>query len=528
MNVSHISRKIVPQFSSFSANFGNQYVLESFLQQPFIDLTSLSAQIALKKEVYSTESRKALVNVLQKQLGGYCSTAQQENIQLLAQESTFTITTGHQLTLFGGPLYLVYKVLHVVKLCALFNETTNQNKLVPIFWMASEDHDFDEVKHARVFQHKLSWDAQQTGAVGRFELSDFNEIYTEFASLFEGKETAIQSLLQLSLNRNYAAFTQEFISTLFADFGVLVLQPDTLELKNQFRTVIENELFQQPSFEAVNATNKLLLEKGIQPQATVREINLFYLSNGKRKRIIQEGTNYLLDEKRVTQDEISHLLASEIQNFSPNVILRPVYQETILPNLAYIGGGGEMAYWVQLKKVFEAHQTIFPLLQQRNSFLLLDAHTSKKLNKLDWDVTRFFTDKQQLRAAYLAEQPDLQLDFTAIATAFDTLSQAMQEKTKEVDESLNSLATAETVRIKNQLDQFEAKLLKQLKAKHEQQLAAIDFISERFHPANELQERALHWLNFAPTGDFNNLFHSIYQAVDPFENDLIVLDFSAE
>ncbi len=528
MNVSHISRKIVPQFSSFSANFGNQDVLASFLQQPFTDLSALSAQIALKKEVYSAESRKTLVAVLQKQLGGYCSIAQQENIQLLAQKSTFTITTGHQLTLFGGPLYLIYKVLHVVRLCALFNETTTDNKLVPIFWMASEDHDFDEVKHARVFQHKLSWDSQQTGAVGRFDLSDFNEIYTEFVGLFEGKETAIQSLLQLSLTRNYAAFTQEFISTLFADFGVLVLQPDTPELKNQFRTVIENELFHQPSFEAVNATNKLLLEKGMQPQATVREINLFYLSNGKRKRIIQEGTNYLLDEKRVTQDQISHLLATEIENFSPNVILRPVYQETILPNLAYIGGGGEMAYWVQLKKVFEAHQTIFPLLQQRNSFLLLDVNTSKKIKKSGWDVTRFFAEKQQLRAAYLAEQPDLQIDFSAITAAFETLSQAMQDKTKAIDESLGSLASAETARMKNQIDQFEAKLLKQLKTKHEQQLAAIDFISERFLPAKELQERALHWLNFAPAGDFNNLFHAIYQAVDPFQNDLIVLDLSVD
>jgi uncharacterized protein YllA (UPF0747 family) len=183
---------------------------------------------------------------------------------------------------------------------------------------------------------------------------------------------------------------------------------------------------------------------------------------------------------------------------------------------------------VQLKKVFEAHQTIFPLLQQRNSFLLLDANTSKKIKKSGWDVTRFFAEKQQLRAAYLAEQPDLQIDFSAITAAFETLSQAMQDKTKAIDESLSSLASAETARMKNQIDQFEAKLLKQLKTKHEQQLAAIDFISERFLPANELQERALHWLNFAPAGDFNNLFHAIYQAVDPFQNDLIVLDLSVD
>jgi bacillithiol biosynthesis cysteine-adding enzyme BshC len=528
MNVSHISRKIVPQFSSFSANFGNQDVLASFLQQPFTDLSSLSAQIALKKDVYSAESRKTLVAVLQKQLGGYFSTAQQENIQLLAQESTFTITTGHQLTLFGGPLYLIYKVLHVVRLCALFNETTTDNKLVPIFWMASEDHDFDEVKHARVFQHKLTWDSQQTGAVGRFDLSDFNEIYTEFANLFEGKETAIQNLLQLDLSRSYADFNQEFLTKLFSDFGVLVLQPDAPSLKEAFRTVIARELFEQPSFAAVAKTNEALATIGLAPQATAREINLFYLSKGKRKRIVREDDLFRIDDRLLSHEELEQLLAEEIANFSPNVILRPVYQETILPNLAYIGGGGEMAYWVQLKKVFEAHQTIFPLLQQRNSLLLLDANTAKKVNKTNWEVARFFTDKQTLIKEYLAEQPDMQLDFSNLSAAFASLEQIMRDKTKEVDEALSSFANAESVRIKNQLTQFEAKLIKQQKAKHEQQLAALEHVSERFLPANELQERALHWLNFAPAGDFNNLFQAICQAVDPFQNDLIVLDLSVD
>ncbi|MFA9210624.1 MAG: bacillithiol biosynthesis cysteine-adding enzyme BshC [Moraxellaceae bacterium] len=528
MKVSHIPRKLIPQFSSFSTNFGKQDYLEQFLQQPFSDITCLNKQIMLKKEQVTAESRNVLVDTLQQQIGHFCSPKQQENIDLLAHETTFTITTGHQLTLFGGPLYLVYKVLHVVRLCELHNQSTTSTKIVPVFWMASEDHDFEEVRHARVFQHKLSWESEQSGAVGRFELNDFSQIYHEFAALFEGKETAIQDLLQLDLSRSYADFNQEFLTKLFSDFGVLVLQPDAPSLKEAFRTVIARELFEQPSFAAVSKTNEALATIGLAPQATAREINLFYLSKGKRKRIVREDDLFRINDRLISREELEQLLAEEIANFSPNVILRPVYQETILPNLAYIGGGGEMAYWVQLKQVFEAHNTLFPLIQQRNSLLLLDANTAKKVNKTNWEVARFFTDKQTLIKEYLAEQPDMQLDFSNLSAAFASLEQIMQDKTKEVDEALSSFANAESVRIKNQLTQFEAKLIKQQKAKHEQQLAALEHVSERFLPANELQERALHWLNFAPTGDYHSLFASIYAAIDPFQNDLIVLDLSVD
>jgi uncharacterized protein YllA (UPF0747 family) len=108
---------------------------------------------------------------------------------------------------------------------------------------------------------------------------------------------------------------------------------------------------------------------------------LFYLSKGKRKRIVREDDLFRINDRLISREELEQLLAEEIANFSPNVILRPVYQETILPNLAYIGGGGEMAYWVQLKQVFDAHNTLFPLIQQRNSLLLLDANTAKKSTK---------------------------------------------------------------------------------------------------------------------------------------------------
>lgn len=528
MKISHIPRKLIPQFTSFSNNFGKQAFLEQFLQQPFSDITCLNQQIALKKEQYSVDKRKVLVDTFQQQIGRFCSLKQQENIDLLAQETTFTITTGHQLTLFGGPLYLIYKVLHVVRLCDLHNQATDSTKLVPVFWMASEDHDFEEVRHARVFQHKLTWESEQSGAVGRFQLNDFSQVYQEFAALFEGKETAIQSLLQLDVNRTYADFTQEFLTKLFSDFGVLVLQPDTPLLKQEFRQVIERELFEQPSFGAVSKTNEALATIGLAPQATAREINLFYLSNGKRKRIVREDTLFRIDDRLISQVEMEQLLAIEIQNFSPNVILRPVYQETILPNLAYVGGGGEMAYWVQLKQVFEAHNTLFPLIQQRNSLLLLDANTVKKVNKTSWEIARFFEDKQTLTKEFLAEQPDMQLDFSNLSSAFEALAQIMLDKTKEVDEALSSFANAESVRIKNQLMQFEAKLIKQLKSKYEQQLAALEHVSDRILPTNELQERVLHWLNFSPTGDYQSLFMSIYAAIDPFQNDLIVLDLSVD
>lgn len=526
MSHTTIARDKIKQFSSFSHAFGNQSTFGQFLTAPLNSISDLQAQAQKKKEVYSSSTRQNLVQVWNKQISSFASQSQLENLKLLENENSFTITTGHQLTLFAGPLYLIYKVLHVVRLSEEFNKEQNEFKAVPVFWMASEDHDFDEVKSTHLFNQKLTWESAQTGPVGRFNMDDFQEILSQFKAFFEGKETEINELIAITEKSDYASYLQEFISKLFSEFGVLVLQPDDRDLKREFVPVILREISSDLANHAVQNTNKLVESAGYKPQAHARDCNLFYLKAGERLRIEPTANGLAIDGTVYTKEALAELVESEPENFSPNVILRPVYQETILPNLVYVGGGGEMAYWIQLKGVFHVHHTLFPLIQQRVSIQLIDGALKKRMDKLNWPDERYFESKEDLKKLFLKENEGDDLDLSVLYSEFNALRLTMIEKAKSIEATLESFAEAETVRIKKQLESFEQRLVKQLKQRHEQVLQSIDFISERIIPENILQERYFHWLQFAPSGAYKELLNQIHQEIDPFEKELIVIDLT--
>lgn len=521
-----IARSALTQFSSFSANFGKQQVFHSFLETPFSNYNDLETQIQKKSAHYSSESRKILVDTLHEQLAKYISSEQQKNLDLLALETTFTVTTGHQLTLFGGPMYLLYKVLHIVKLAENFNANSTSNKLVPVFWMASEDHDLDEVRSTFLFNQKLSWNTTQTGAVGEMHMEDFNEVKSQFAAFFEGKESAIQSLLAINLKENYASYVQEFLSVLFADLGVLVLQPNTPQLKSLAKDFFRKELEQGLAFNAVQDTTKQIEQLGYKGQANAREINLFYLKEQARLRIERSNDDFTIGEAFWTAEKLYSELDKHPERFSPNVILRPVYQETILPNLVYVGGGGEMAYWIQLKKVFNSYHTLFPLIQQRISIHLIDAATKKKIEKTGIGVEEFFQSKEVLRKLYLQKHAENEIDFQEVTQAFEVFKQKFVSKAMEIDPALSSMVAAELARMDKQNEGLEQRIVKQLKQKHEGALTSIDFVVDKFIPENTLQERYFHWGQFVPTGEIDQFLKKLLDEIDPFEQDLIVLDLS--
>lgn len=521
-----LTRNSIKQFSSFSAAFGQQNEFAEFIQTPFNSIADLHAQIALKKQEYSKETRTILVEELREQLNGIASESQLTNLELLASDNTFTVTTGHQLTLFAGPLYFVYKVLHIVKLAELFNQTYGDFRVVPVFWMASEDHDIDEVRAAHLFNKTLRWETNQTGAVGQMATDDFQEVYSELVTLFEGKETEIAELLRMKPEGTYQDYFQKLVTRLFADLGVLVIQPNTHRLKQCFIPVIRQELESQQAIVAVEGANRKIEEAGYKPQAVAREINLFYLQNQSRNRIEKVDAGFAVDGTIYSREELLRLVDEFPERFSPNVILRPLFQETILPNLAYIGGGGEMAYWIQLKPVFEAYGVQFPLIQQRISVQLIDGATKKKMDKTGWEASRFFEQGAELRKAFLSEHAGEEIDFSEIDQAYQQFKNTFVLKAKEVEPVLESMVEAELVRMEKQKEGLQQRILKQLKQKHEVALSAIDFVTDRFIPENTLQERYFHWLHFVPTGEYPAFFKSILAEIDPFETDLVILDLS--
>ncbi|MDE3253540.1 MAG: bacillithiol biosynthesis cysteine-adding enzyme BshC, partial [Bacteroidota bacterium] len=361
--------KIVSDYLSCSPQLRPFYV-----HQP--DMEGLKASLQARQS-FDTP-RKLLVEVLEEQYQRLpISDKVTANIQLLKKESTFTITTAHQPNIFTGPLYFIYKILHAVKLASELADQFPEYHFVPVYYMGSEDADLDELGFVEVGGQKLVWETKQTGAVGRMKVDKalirlIHAIHGQAGVLPFGKEWTDLLFQTYTEGKTIQKATLDLVHQMFADFGLVVLIPDNGRLKTAFQSVVTKELTEQFSH-AIVAETIASLGKTYKVQTGGRELNLFYLKDDKRERIEvhQDVYTVLGSGLSFTRQEILQELADYPERFSGNVILRGAFQETVLPNIAFIGGGGELAYWLELKNVFAAVGIPYPVLMLRNSFLLV-------------------------------------------------------------------------------------------------------------------------------------------------------------
>ena len=503
----------------------SQETLSEFLQKSF-SLSEIENQIALKSKNFSSQSREILVNELKLQYTGQndCQSTL-NNIELLRSEKTFTITTGHQLSLLTGPLYFIYKILHVVKLAETLRQKYPKFNFVPMFWMASEDHDFEEIRSIKLFGEKLVWNNKEQGAVGRFGLEGIAEIKDQFIRFFKRDPASEVVNLLSSLNgKTYADAMFHFVNTLFKDYGLVVLNPDSTHLKQQMIPIFKNELISQFSFKAVTETNNKLEARDIKTQVHAREINLFYLSENARERILYSEGRFKAGKYSWSESEMLKELESNPENFSPNVVLRPLYQEFILPNLLYVGGGGELAYWLQLKGVFKNANTIFPLLQIRNSLLLIDELSAKRISQLKYELNDLFLDPETQKKNYVRKQSAGKLDLTNISKLIDDLKEQIADKTINSDKGLEKWYKAKQRELDKFKENLSEKLMRTEKKRFESEINKLDQLHESFFAGGSFQERYHNFFNLCGDGNVYSHLKMIYDLIDPLENDLIVAE----
>jgi bacillithiol biosynthesis cysteine-adding enzyme BshC len=467
----------------------------------FPELASFAAQIEEKKASYSPEARQRLVADLRAQyaeLGGAVPPAVAANLELLAHATTFTITTGHQLNLFTGPLYFVYKIVTAIKLSQELKAAYPQYDFVPVYWLATEDHDFAEINHFQLFGKTHSWSGPGEGSlggpVGRLPLAGLpeellNQLPPEVPAAFRDAYTGSQTLSEA---------TRRLASSLFGEYGLVCLDADRPALKQAMKPLLEKEIREQFSNQAVQATNTQLTAAGYKPQVYSRPLNLFFLTDeGKRERLEPDaapGADCTQVTVRGTarchsQAELLALAAAEPERFSPNVVLRPVYQEMLLPNLAYIGGGAEVAYWFQLKDVFAALGAPYPIVLPRNSAMYLSRANAGKLAKLGLSTFDIFKPlaelKKQVGAALGQEEISLAAQQQALAAAFEQV-QALAQR---LDPTLVKTVAAEAQKAAGSLAGLEKRLSKAAEAKHETAYAQLTALKDKLFPEGGLQER---------------------------------------
>ncbi|MDP2387898.1 MAG: bacillithiol biosynthesis cysteine-adding enzyme BshC [Bacteroidota bacterium] len=416
-----------------------------------------------------------------------------KNIESLQSTNTYTITTGHQLCLFTGPLYFIYKILTTINCCEYLNKTIPNKHFVPVYWMASEDHDYEEISSANIFGKKIKWETQQTGKVGQFSTKGIDATIKELQQIL-GENEQSNSIITLFKscysNQNLADATRMLVNELFGEYGLVVFDGDSSELKKLFAKEIKEELETGFSYNAVNETNETLKNLGYSLQVNPREINLFYAKDGIRERIEKNGNEYKVLNTGLTfsHAEIIELLNIEPEIFSPNVITRPLYQQKILPNIAYVGGPGEIAYWLQLKKEFTVSSINFPVLIPRKFALIIDVPSQNKIQKSGLNEKQLFNDTESLIKELIsndAGQIDLSQEKDKLVIAFGTLKQ----KVESIDKSLVGNVEGELQKALKGIENIEQKIIRALKTKNETSINQLKNIKQKLFPENSIQER---------------------------------------
>ena len=471
------------------------------LYHRFPTLENFKAQIEEKVAQFSNESRSILVAELEKQYANFeISETTANNLILLNHPNTFTITTGHQLNLFTGPLYFLYKIISTINLCKELKSAYPTYDFVPIYWMATEDHDFDEINYFNFKGKKIQWNKKSSGPVGRLSTIGLKEVLEQFTFELGSSENAnhLRELFQKSYleQSNLADATRFLANELFKNDGLVIIDGDSKELKKLFIPYAADELLHQTAFNKVSETN--LLFEAYKIQVNPREINLFYIEDDSRERIVFENNRYKINNTPIefSEGELLAELENHPEKFSPNVILRPLYQEIILPNLCYIGGGGEIAYWLELKSNFDYNKVPFPILLVRNSVVLATEKQLKKAAKLGMTWSDLFLNQDELINLKTKEYSQFTIDFSEQK---DTLKKQF-EKLKSIAHQTNSsflgaVKAQETKQIKG-LENLEKRLLKAERRVHSDVLERITLLQNELFPNQSLQERKANFAEF--------------------------------
>lgn len=503
---------------------------EQFYQR-FPSLDNLTAQADVKKNSFSDDQRKLLVQRLSEQYKGLSlSQKTEENIAALKEDNTFTVTTGHQLNLFTGPLYFLYKIISVLNLSEQWNASQQQFQAVPVFWMASEDHDFEEINFFRYKNQVVQWQREAEGPVGRFDLEGLKEVAGEFEKLLKASKQT-DYLLEVftkayTEHHNLADATRFLANELFGAYGLVIIGGDDASFKKSFAPYAKEELLEQSCNRHLTATNTELEAHNYHTQVHQREINLFYLKDNLRNRILKNERGFAVDETAIefSEKEILQELDEHPERFSPNAVMRPLYQETILPNLAYIGGAGELSYWFQLKSYFKSQQIPFPILWLRNSALLITEKQVKKANQLNRKVVDFFQNTSDLRSQHTREVSDIAIDFSPQKAHLQKQFSELYGLAKKTDESFEGAVAAQEKKQINGLEHLEKRLLKAQKRKLSNELGRLTELKENLFPQDNLQERVDNFSTFyAEYGE--DLIPRLKKELDPLEFGVKLIEF---
>ncbi|MFI5218348.1 MAG: bacillithiol biosynthesis cysteine-adding enzyme BshC [Bacteroidia bacterium] len=525
-------------------DFSKTGILPPLVSDYLNDVKSLADYYSFRPELNSFEKaieqkkkektdRKTLVEVLSSQYKNIFQNdfefnrKVESNIESLGNENTFTVCTGHQLNIFTGPLYFLYKIISTINLSQKLTTHYPHYNFIPVYWMASEDHDFEEINHIHLFGKKIEWKQDKKGACGRIPVETIKLVLKELKSIIGESENA-RKLLQLFEqsyleNKNLADATRYLLHNLFSKYGLVIIDGDDKNLKTLFSEIMKDDVLNNTAFKKLNETI-LKLGAAYKPQVNPREINLFYLQENERERIEKNDSQFTIHNSQLKfqGNELLNKLEKHPENFSPNVVLRPLYAEKVLPNIAYVGGPAEISYWLEYKDMFDYYKISFPVLMLRNCVLWIDESVEAKLKKLNLSIENLFLPVDDLIKKHITEGSDSSISFLKEMDEVQNIYESIKRKSEQADHSLIAAIEGEKQRTISSLRNLEAKLLRTEKKKHETSIQQVRKIKEKIFPENSFQERydsfIPYYLKFG-----EQFIYTLKENLNPFDFRLTVI-----
>lgn len=460
------------------------------------------------------------------------------NIEKLRENNTQAVVTGQQLTIHGGSLFTVLKIVSAISLAKKLNKDLKSN-VVPVFWLADEDHDFDEINTINIPADKGLSTVMYESDSGDKRVADLslnkliNEFNDDVFELLDG--TDFSSRLQADITNCYKPGTTlndafaAWILNLFGHHGLVLCGSNNKEVKSLTADFMKKSVVLSSQIKSqVEFISSQLEEDGYHAQVQVYQSNLFYISEqGKREKISVTGKKWQSESQVWTEDELTDHINRNPEDFSPNVFLRPILQDTILPTIAYIGGPGEIAYYAQMQPIYEVFNKKMPVIWPRYSATIAETSISRIMNKLPFSFPEYNQRIEDLEKAYVmqTEATDPEPLFGKWKGEIKELEEEKSKFIREIDESLGPAVGKATAVYFSELDKLKGKLYRSLKEQESVQLNRISKIKQNLFPRNALQERQIafiYFMNKYGPDIWDNLYDQLYDS-DPFTHKLVEL-----
>ncbi len=437
------------------------------------------------------------------------------NIDLLDKEKTIAVVTGQQLGILGGPLYTIFKTITAIRLANQLSERYDEFKFVPVFWLEGDDHDFNEVRSINLFDNENQVinigykeeinddDAKQS--IGKI---NFDEVLNEFFSNYESslRESDFKNELVSKLKECYQvgkSFKQSFrelLFWLFDEYGLVIFDPQDPQVKSLLKPIFKKEVndFALHTQKLIQTSAKL--EELYHAQVKVKPVNLFYHTDDGRYSIEPVEGIFKLRRKRkqFTIEEILTEIENFPERFSPNVLLRPICQDYLLPTGFYIGGPSEIAYFAQVTPLYDYYNIVTPIIFPRSSATILEKNVSTGLEKYDLSMNDIFLGLDELKGKVIASlsENNIESAFEEAVKEIELTFDKIKENLFAVDKTLVDSSGRYREKIMSLIAELRSKAIKAQETKHETTIRQLTRLSNLLYPLGNLQEREINFSYF--------------------------------